>query len=218
MFGPALSFLDDLAQNNNKTWFDANRTRYDRDVRDPALELVTALAPRLARLSPYLRAVAGGTGSSVSRIHRDTRFSSDKSPYKDWVGMHFTHKSGKDAPGLHLHISRSDCGVGLGVWMLEPAPLAAVRTRIAEDIEWGGVRKALDGGGFRWIGDSLKRVPKGFPPEHPFADDLCRKTYGAGRPVDVTLPAGKLADAVADGWRVGWPLMAFLCKAMGVPL
>ncbi len=66
--GPAC-IVDDLAQNNNKDWFEANRKRYGRDVKEPAVALVTALAPRLATLSLHLRKVAKGNGSSVSRIH-----------------------------------------------------------------------------------------------------------------------------------------------------
>ncbi len=218
MFAPALTFLDELAQNNNKPWFEANRKRYERDVKEPAVALVTALAPRLAALSPHLRAVATGTGSSVSRIHRDTRFSTDKSPYKNYVGMHFTHSAGKEAPGLHLHISRGDCGVGLGVWMLEPPELLKVRTRISEGRDWAGVRAALDASGFRFIGEALKRVPRGFPADHPHAAHLCRKTFGVGRSVDVTLPQDQLVDAVTAAWRAGWPLMQFTCAALGVPL
>lgn len=216
---PGAQFLDDLSRNNSKPWFEAHRDRYERDLREPAVAFVEAMAPRLARLSPHLRAVAKGTGSSISRIHRDTRFSADKSPYKDWLGMHFVHESGKEAPGLHLHVSRADCGVGLGVWMLDPPSLAKVRDRIAAaDGGWGKARAALDRGGFRFIGDSLKKVPKGYPPEHPHAEDLKRKTFGAGRPVDPKLPLPALCDQVESSWRAGWPLMTFLCAALDLDL
>src|SRR5690349_3930735 len=113
MFGAALEFLGDLAEHNDKAWFDAHRDRYERAIKEPAIAFVEAMAPRIERLSPRLRAIAKGAGSSISRMNRDTRFSADKSPYKDWVGMHFAHERGKEAPGLHLHLSREDCGVGV---------------------------------------------------------------------------------------------------------
>jgi uncharacterized protein (TIGR02453 family) len=218
VFGPALAFLDDLQANNNREWFTANKARYERDVRDPALQFVRDFAPRLAAISGEFRAVAGGTGSSLSRMNRDTRFSADKSPYKDWVGLHFSHQSGKDAPGFHVHLSKDDCGVGLGCWMLEPDQLQRVRERIAAaDGGWAEVRTALDGGGFRFIGEALKRVPKGFPPDHPYGEDLKRKTFGAGRPFDPRLAPDALADAVEAAFREGFPLVRFLCGAMGLP-
>lgn len=219
MLGPGLAFLEDLASHNDKVWFEANRDRYERDLRAPAVALVEALVPRVQAISPHLRAVAAGKGSSIGRIHRDTRFSADKSPFKSYLGIHFAHATGKEGPGLHLHLQPSDTGVGLGVWMLEPPQLAAVRGRIAAaDGGWGPVRAALDHGGFRFIGESLARVPKGFPADHPHAEDLKRKTFGAGRPVDATLPLPALVDAIDDAFRAGLPLLGFLCEALDLPL
>ena len=77
MFAKALKFLDDLQRHNDKVWFDAHRDRYERDVKGPSIAFVEMFAPRLAAISPHLQAVAIGKGRSISRIHRDTRFSSD---------------------------------------------------------------------------------------------------------------------------------------------
>lgn len=218
MFAPTVRFLADLAAHNDKAWFEANRARFDADVKAPAVRFVETMAPRLARRTPHLAAVAGGAGSSISRIHRDTRFSADKSPYKDWLGVHFFHTAGKEAPGLHLRVSPDGAAVGVGVWQLEPAALAAVRARVADVDAWPPVRAALDAGGFSFIGASLKRVPRGFPPDHPAAEDLRRQTFGAGAPVDPALPDDAFADAVEAAWDRGWPLLAFLCDALDQPL
>jgi uncharacterized protein (TIGR02453 family) len=219
VFRPALTFLTDLAAHNEKPWFEANRERFDRDVRDPCLAFVDAMAPRVEALSPHLRVVARGAGSSIGRIHRDTRFSADKSPYKDWIGIHITHEAGKDAPGLYLRISPAETGVGMGVWQLEPGPLRSVRSRIAAaDGAWSDVRQALDANGFGFIGEALKRVPKEYPADHAFADDLKRKHFGAGKPVDASLPPVDFCDAVETAWREGWPLMTFLCASLELPL
>jgi uncharacterized protein (TIGR02453 family) len=219
MFSDATAFLSDLADHNNKEWFESNRKRYEAAVKAPAQRFVTLMAPRLARMSPELLAIPSGAGSSVSRINRDTRFSADKSPYKDYLGIHFAHRSGKDAPGLHLHVSASDAGVGVGVWALEPPALLRVRDRIVDPQGgWAAVRRDLDIGSCRFIGDNLKRVPKGYPEDHPFADDLKRKTFGATLPVDLSLPEAALLDSVEGSFRRSWPLMQFLCDALGLPL
>ena len=214
MFLLTVNFLSDLAQNNNKAWFEANRARYEREVRAPAVAFVEAIAPRLAGIAPQLGAVATGTGSSISRMHRDTRFSADKSPFKDWIGFHFRGESGKEGPGLYLRIAPDRCGIGVGIWMLEPADLRKVRQRMAAGQDWAPVRAALDAGGFSFIGDSLKRTPKEFPADHPFAEDLRRQTLAAGRPVDPALPAPEFCAAVEQGWRAGLPLLQFLERSL----
>lgn len=214
MFLLTIEFLSELAQNNNKVWFEANRARYEQDVRVPAVAFVEAIAPRLAAMAPQLRAVATGRGSVISRQHRDTRFSADKSPYKDWIGFHFQGSRGKVAPGLYLRIAPGRCGVGVGVWMLEPADLRRVRQRIATGNDWAPVRSALDAGGVTFIGDSLKRTPKEFPSDHPFAEDLRRQSLGAGAPVDPALAPPQFCGAVEQRWRTGLPLLQFLDAAL----
>ena len=72
------SFLRELKANNKKGWFEANRSRYENHVKGPALTLIQDMAPRLAKLSPHFHAGP----RSLFRVHRDVRFSRDKSPYK----------------------------------------------------------------------------------------------------------------------------------------
>src|SRR5215831_13572407 len=101
-FGPELfSFLTDLRANNSREWFAANKQRYEEQLLEPALAFINAFAPRLERISPHFRADARPIGGSLFRIHRDTRFSKDKSPYKTHTGIQFRHEVGKDvhAPG-----------------------------------------------------------------------------------------------------------------------
>ncbi len=215
MFLLTLEFLSELSQNNNKNWFEANRERYEREVRAPAVAFVEAIAPRLAVLAPQLRAVATGRGSVISRLNRDTRFSADKSPYKDWIGFHFQGATGKEAPGLYLRIAPDRCGVGVGVWMLEPADLRKVRQHIGAGQQWAPVRAALEAGGFSFIGDSLKRTPKEFPADHPFAEDLRRQTFAAGCPVNPALSLPDFCAEVERNWRAGLPLLTFLDAALG---
>ena len=108
MFSAAtFSFLEELAAHNNRAWFEANKSRYESVVREPALQFIAAMAPLLAEFAPHFRAEPRRVGGSLMRVHRDTRFSRDKSPYKTNIGIQFRHALGKDvhAPGFYLHVS-----------------------------------------------------------------------------------------------------------------
>ena len=119
-FTPALfAFLAELAANNNREWFRANKSRYDGDVKEPALAFISDFAPHLARISTRFRADPRANGGSLFRIYRDTRFSKDKRPYKTHTGIHFRHEAAKDAhaPGFYLHLQPGErlCRAS-GIW------------------------------------------------------------------------------------------------------
>ena len=82
-------FQRDLAKNNNRAWFAANRTRYEDVLRDPFLRLIEDMQAPLAKISAHYRADPRPSGGSLFRIHRDTRFRNDKTPYKTWAGARF---------------------------------------------------------------------------------------------------------------------------------
>jgi uncharacterized protein (TIGR02453 family) len=107
-FSPELfAFLRELAVHNDRTWFAANRARYVADVQDPALAFVEDVGVRLPdEVSRHVIADPRTTGGSLFRIHRDVRFSKDKSPYKTHVGIQFRHERAQDAhaPGFYLHL------------------------------------------------------------------------------------------------------------------
>ena len=89
-----IGFLEDLRFHNEREWFKANSDRYERHVREPALDFIAAMAPRLEKISPHLTAVPKKVGGSLMRIHRDVRFSKDKTPYKTNLGIQFRHSAG----------------------------------------------------------------------------------------------------------------------------
>ena len=223
-FGPGLmKFLKELAANNRRDWFEQHKDRYEAEVREPALAFIRAFAPRLERISPYFVASDKKVGGSLMRIHRDVRFSKDKSPYKTNVGIQFRHESGKDvhAPGFYLHIEPSGCFLGAGMWHPEAQALRGVREAIAADP--AGWKKVRDGKAFRsrWdlAGDSLKRPPKGFDPEHPMIEDLKRKDHIAVADVDPKLLVSPdLVKDLADRFRAAKPYMAFQAAALDLPL
>ena len=109
------AFLSELAASNNREWFRANKSRYDDDVKEPALRFISDFSEPLKGISPHFRADPRANGGSLFRIYRDTRFSKDKSPYKTATGIHFRHEAAKDAhaPGFYLHIQPGNCAVGM---------------------------------------------------------------------------------------------------------
>ncbi|MEC8943585.1 MAG: TIGR02453 family protein, partial [Acidobacteriota bacterium] len=104
-FTPAtFAFMRELAANNNREWFNANKPRYEGVLRAVALEFIRDFEPQLWDISPYFCADDRKVGGSLFRIYRDVRFSKDKSPYKIYTGVQFRHAYGKDAhaPGFYL--------------------------------------------------------------------------------------------------------------------
>lgn len=222
-FAPAVfKFLRDLDANNNRAWFNANKSRYEDDLKEPALQFITDFAPLLHKISPHFLADARPVGGSLFRIYRDTRFAKDKTPYKINTGIQFRHRVAKDAhaPGFYLHIENGTCFVGAGIWHPDTATARKIRDAIDENP--GKWKRAAHGkrftDRFQLSGDSLKRPPRGFDAEHPFIDDLKRKDFIGVADVDaafVTSP--DLLKNYARICRDGAPLVNFLCDALGVP-
>ena len=222
-FTPAtFRFLRDLRKNNDREWFQANKERYESCVREPAQRFIAEFARPLRRISPHLLADPRPVGGSMFRIHRDVRFSPDKRPYKTHLGIHFRHEAGKDAhaPGLYLHLEPGDVFAGAGLWSPPGAVLAEIRDALDErPAVW---RRTLAARGFRsqWAlsGDSLKRVPRGFDPEHPLAEDLKRKEFIAVtgfRERDACSP--EFPQRLEKAWKSAAPFLRFLTDALDLP-
>ncbi len=213
-------FLRELADNNDRNWFQANQTRYEEDVRLPALDFIDEFAPRLVKISPHFVADARKVGGSMFRIQRDTRFSKDKTPYKTHTGMQFRHVATSDdvhAPGFYLHIEPKACYAGVGLWRPATPDAARIRQRIADKpAEW---KKAAYGKRFTDTyavgGDSLQRVPKGIDPNHPYADDIKLKDFIAGTSLsNKQVLAPDFIDDYTDMCKAAVPFVKFLCEAV----
>jgi uncharacterized protein (TIGR02453 family) len=222
-FSPALfGFLRELKQHNEREWFNANKRRYEDDVKEPALAFIADFALRLEAISPHFVADPRPVGGSLFRIHRDTRFSKDKSPYKTHTGIQFRHEQARDvhAPGFYLHLEPGSVFVAAGIWHPDTAALAKIREAIDSDQKrWTrALRESRIGEGFELEGDSLKRPPSGYDAAHPLLDDLKRKDFIAMARLDekaVTSPG--FADELAATLRTPAPFVRFLCDATGVP-
>ena len=199
----AIDFLAELAANNDRAWFQPRKADYERLIKRPLEGLCVALAGEFAERGIPLRS---DPVKSPFRIYRDTRFSKDKSPYKPHASASFPWADG--GPGGYFHLQPGEVYVGGGMWHPEPARLAALRARIANDP--AEVHKAIEDPAFVATfhdvhGDSLKRVPAGYPQDHPDAALLKLKDFTFGRRLSddealsrdlPTIIATSLADAV----------------------
>lgn len=210
------AFLRELKSHNTREWFADHKARYLADVEAPALAFITALAPKLKTISPRFVARPTRVGGSLFRIHRDTRFSPDKTPFKTHVAMRFPHdgKGVERAPSFYLHLAPTECFAGGGLYHTDMPALRKIRARI-NDVprEWQAVRES----GFEIRGDQLKRTPPPYPAAHAFADDLKRKDYYAMDTFtpDEAMAADFLDRYAAECQRVA-PLVRFLCGALAL--
>lgn len=213
-------FLRDLAANNDRAWFEANRERYEQQARQPALRFIADFGPWVRAVSPHLVCDPRPSGGSLFRIHRDIRFSRDKSPYKNHLGIQFRHEAGKDAhaPGLYLHLEPGACGAAAGVWRPSTAALQAIRARVAAEPErWLAITSDPALAGMERFGERLKRVPAGYRADHPAAEELKWKDWGVWAPLSqqdvIARDALARIGAVYAAMR---PMLGFLCGALGV--
>jgi len=221
-FTPAtFDFLSQLAVNNERDWFNANKARYIADVSEPALQFVADFAPKLAGITEHLVADPRPQGGSIYRIYRDTRFSKDKTPYKTHVAMRFGHEAGLGihAPGLYLHIEPGASYAGVGLWRPEAAVARTIREAIVADP--AGWKRAAHSKAFlnRFTpdGDSLTRPPRDFDPDHPLIDDLKRKDFIAAASLDDALvTSDRLLTDYTAMCKTAAPFVGFLTRAVGL--
>ncbi|HJW72607.1 MAG TPA: TIGR02453 family protein [Geothrix sp.] len=218
-FTPALfGFLSDLAAHNDRAWFQENRERFEAEVREPMQAFILAFAEPLRTLSPHFLADARPSGGSLFRIFRDTRFSKDKSPYKTNVGAQFRHRDcARDvhSPGFYLHLEPGGCFMSAGLWHPDPESLRKVRERlVSHGREWKDLRTR----GLAVAGEALKRVPPGFDPDHPLAEDLKLKDFYTYTPLTQRqVCAPEFLEQFTGMCRQNGPLVRFLSRALGLP-
>lgn len=211
-FSPAFfEFLRELAANNDREWFTANKARFKADVEGPLKAFVAELAGPIAAIDPDVAVSA----ASVFRIYRDTRFSKDKAPYKTHMAAQFTRGAAKgpSATGYYLHLEPGRSFLAGGLYLPDPSVAAKVRAAIARHPTAWSAAKA-EAGGLSAMAESLVRVPKPFPADHPLAEDLKRKGWIASRAfTEAEVTSGQFGDRVLDGVRRLAPLLRFLGDA-----
>jgi len=215
------TFLRDLAANNDRTWFHANKDRYEEHYRDPAVRFIADFGPQVRAVSPHLVVDPRPHGGSLLRIYRDIRFKKDKSPYKVHCGMYFGHESGKDihAPGLYLHIEPGESFAAAGMWRPPTPVLRQVRAAmVAEPGAWTEVIAQMEDRGYARFGERLQRIPAGYPRDHPLADELRWKDLGYWRKLSQQdVLAGDAHERIGAVYLGMKPYLALLCRAIGQP-
>jgi uncharacterized protein (TIGR02453 family) len=212
-----LTFLRGLKKHNDRSWFAARKEEYERDVRAPMAALVERLAVDLRRFAPDLVATPR---ASLYRIYRDTRFTEDKSPFKTQVGAIFPHRDfpKHQGAGLYLEIGPAGTMIVGGMYMPQPQDLQAVRDHLAGNFT--RFRALVESPGFRRTvgpvtGDSLRRVPRGYSPDHPAADYLRMKQFLFGRDYPAAFATDKkfYREVLSQFERMA-PVVHFLNEAL----
>lgn len=210
----AFEFFRGLAANNEKAWFEANRAIYESAVRDPLAALVDSVAAELVKRGVPLE---GDPKRSMFRIHRDVRFSKDKSPYKTHAGVVWYRQGSGKKPGsgvLYFHLDPAQCFVGAAFYMPDPEALDSIRERIrVRPEEFERVEQALAAKKL-WLEaeDKLSRMPRGYEDMlgSPVAAALRLKHFMVRRPLTVgQVQSKRLAGLIAQLGADALPLLQF---------
>ena len=220
-------FFRELARNNAKPWFEAHRADYEDHVRAPMRALIEEMDVRLARFAPE---ITGDPKRSLFRIYRDIRFSKDKSPYKTHAACWFYHRDGSRAvgreaagggAGFYFQIAPGDSFLGGGMWMPPREALLGLRESLAEDPK-RFTRIATDRRLVRRFGGLseeavLRRVPRGFAPDHPAARWLKFQSFVMGRALtDAQAVSARLPALLEADFRLMLPLVRWINGVLGL--
>ena len=226
-FSPdAVDFLAELRENNERSWFQPRKAEFEKLLKEPLEAMIAALGERLEARGVPMRA---DPKRSPFRIYRDTRFSKDKSPYKDHLGASFpwlggsgpggemggSHDERTHGNGGYFHFKPGEMYAGGGMWQMEKRTIDAFRATVRDDPE--RVRAALEDAGFAkaWgearPHDELKRMPAGYPQDHPMARMFLWKDIVFGRRLsDDEVLSPDLPDRLAEGYAAAAPVFRFL--------
>jgi uncharacterized protein (TIGR02453 family) len=212
-------FFRALARNQRRDWFEAHRREYEHGWLAPMKALLAEVRERIDasfRQHPLAQ-------PKVFRIHRDVRFSKDKSPYKTHIGGYVAIEGtgqGPSAPAaLYVHLGTKEVFVAAGQYMMDAAQLARFREAVIDDRRGGElatVLRKLTRAGFA-VGshDTLQRVPRGLDPDHPRAELLKRKglIVTFPEPPRRLLVAHGLVDWLVTHTKRAVPLVEWLARA-----
>jgi uncharacterized protein (TIGR02453 family) len=223
----ALTFLRALRRHNDREWFERNRATYETELRAPLAALVEEMDVRLATIAPE---IVGDPKRSLFRIHRDVRFSADKSPYKTHVAAWFHHVDagrgvGTQTPhggaGFYFHMEADRASLGGGIWMPPRPTLKRLREAIDEDhrplsaiLRDPATRRRFGGLAEE---NMLTRMPRGFAETHPAATLLRHQSYTMGREIaQRDLLGPRLPDVLAREYARLLPLVRWINGALGL--
>ncbi len=179
-----LQFLKTLQKNNNRDWFNENKSLYI-EAKDDVLLLVENLIEEIAKFDEEILKI--DPKKALFRIYRDTRFSKDKTPYKTHFGVSLGMGKGKKISGYYLHIEPAKSFLAGGVYQPESSVLKEIRKEISANSE--EFLKVLGQKDFRnnfrglSVESKLQRVPNGFEKDDPMAEFLKLKNFIVSHPI-----------------------------------
>jgi len=211
------AFLSELAENNNKQWFDANRKRYE----DVKADWVTTIGEIIKAIATFDEPIGELEPKNCTfRINRDVRFSKDKSPYKTNLGA-IMSKGGKKSvrAGYYIQIDPKETFLASGIWMPESPLLFKIRQEI--DYHFDEFRQIVEAKTFvskfgKLESDKLVSVPKGFDKESPAAEYVKYKSFVGSKKFDISIVAElDFVPKMAEYFKISKPLNDFLDRALG---
>ena len=209
----AMDFFRGLALHNDREWFLPRKSVFEERVKQPMRELTEAVNAALARFAPEH---VTEPDKAIYRFYRDTRFSADKTPYKDHIAAIFPRRgfAKHDGASYYLSVSNKAVEIAGGVYMPTPETLAAIRRHVAESHD--ELRRICQAPALRRLlgelkGTCLSRVPKGYAAEDPAADLLRFKQFYffAELPADIAVTPA-VFDEILRRFRAVAPFVDFM--------
>ncbi len=210
-----LRFLKELKKNNQREWFEINRSRYEAAREDFGC-LVDAIIKSHGKRDPDISHLT--RRDCIFRINRDVRFSKDKSPYKPNFGASFSRGGKKSIfAGYYFHLEPGNSFAGGGLWMPDAPRLKKLRQEI--DYNFESFQKILkdkkfiaEYGGLEITGEtSLSREPKGYTRDNPAIDYLKLKSWIALKKIsDAELRGKELPARILAAFQALQPLVKFI--------
>ena len=207
------AFLAELAANNDRDWFTAHKGEYLEEVQAPLRRLVGALAPAMLEIDSGFD--TNPKGAAVSRIHRDVRFSRDKSPYRinQWVCFKRPGEGWQGRPAYFLEIGPAGWRYGMGTYAAPPSAMKELRGRIlAQSGRFARQVEAALAAGFTAEGEAYARpsIPDVLPAVAEPWFRFKNAYLVCNRPLEPLLFSGDLVNRLSECWRATAGLYSFL--------
>jgi uncharacterized protein (TIGR02453 family) len=212
-----LRFLLGMRRNNRREWFEPRKPEFDRELKQPMLALIQTVN---GAMENFAASHVRPPQKCMMRIYRDTRFSSDKRPYKSHISAWWSREGLEKTSGggYYMHISPDEVLIAAGVYMPEREQLHAIREYLL--LHHAHVRGLLADRKLRrmmhsFTGRPLTRAPKGFPKDHPAMDLILCRQWGVEGTMEAKAALRKdFAREVIRRFRLAAPLV----DALNTPL
>jgi uncharacterized protein (TIGR02453 family) len=206
----ALTFLRNLARHNDRAWFQPRKAQFEAELKEPMLAIVRKITEAMVDFAPnHVRPAE----KSLFRIYRDTRFSSDKRPYKTHVAAWWTHTGLEktSGAGYYFSVSPKEVVIAAGSYMPEKEQLAAIRHWLLDHhaefrklLKRPAVKEHFD----EFEGNALMRPPKGFPGDHPGMDLIRCRQWGLAAELPAKIALKKdITDVVIRYFKIAAPVV-----------